>query len=135
MRGWLAALEQGLAREDRSVIYGVLRDAVPDFGGEAARERPAFTACRARRCTSSQADERCAATASASKRHGESRRRDRSERQRRQRQIDREHARDDRGHREAAVGRALIEMGAMRLPERLAAGRARRSSVMVASAR
>ena len=31
MRGWLAALEQGLAREDRSVIYGVLRDAVPDF--------------------------------------------------------------------------------------------------------
>jgi O-antigen biosynthesis protein WbqV len=36
MRGWLAALEQGLRREDRSVIYGVLRDAVPDFGGEAA---------------------------------------------------------------------------------------------------
>jgi FlaA1/EpsC-like NDP-sugar epimerase len=36
MRGWLAALEQGLGREDRSVIYGVLRDAVPDFGGEAA---------------------------------------------------------------------------------------------------
>ena len=36
MRGWLAALEQGLARDDRSVIYGVLRDAVPDFDGEAA---------------------------------------------------------------------------------------------------
>ncbi len=36
MRGWLAALEQGLAREDRSVIFGVLQDAVPDFGGEAA---------------------------------------------------------------------------------------------------
>jgi FlaA1/EpsC-like NDP-sugar epimerase len=36
MRGWLAALEQGLAREDRSVIYSVLRDAVPDFRGEAA---------------------------------------------------------------------------------------------------
>ena len=36
MRGWLAALDQGIAREDRSVIYGVLRDAVPDFGGEAA---------------------------------------------------------------------------------------------------
>ena len=36
MRGWLVALEQGLAREDRSVIFGVLRDAVPDFGGEAA---------------------------------------------------------------------------------------------------
>ncbi|MEA2988089.1 MAG: hypothetical protein QOG83_800 [Alphaproteobacteria bacterium] len=36
MRGWLAALEQGIGREDRSVIYGVLRDAVPDFGGQAA---------------------------------------------------------------------------------------------------
>jgi O-antigen biosynthesis protein WbqV len=36
MRGWLAALEQGLAREDRTVIFRVLRDAVPDFGGEAA---------------------------------------------------------------------------------------------------
>jgi FlaA1/EpsC-like NDP-sugar epimerase len=36
MRGWLAALEQGLAREDRSVIFGVLHDAVPDFGGRAA---------------------------------------------------------------------------------------------------
>jgi FlaA1/EpsC-like NDP-sugar epimerase len=36
MRGWLATLEQGLAREDRSVIYGVLRAAVPDFSGQAA---------------------------------------------------------------------------------------------------
>ena len=36
MRGWLAALEQGLAREDRSVIFGVLGDAMPDFGGDAA---------------------------------------------------------------------------------------------------
>jgi FlaA1/EpsC-like NDP-sugar epimerase len=36
MRGWLAALRQGLAREDRSVIFSVLHDAVPDFGGEAA---------------------------------------------------------------------------------------------------
>jgi len=36
MRGWLATLEQGLARDDRSVIYSVLRDAVPDFRGEAA---------------------------------------------------------------------------------------------------
>ena len=36
MRGWLAALEQGLAREDRSVIFSVLRDAVPDFSGKAA---------------------------------------------------------------------------------------------------
>jgi O-antigen biosynthesis protein WbqV len=31
MRGWLAALDQGLTREDRSVIYAVLRDAVPVF--------------------------------------------------------------------------------------------------------
>jgi FlaA1/EpsC-like NDP-sugar epimerase len=36
MRAWLVALEQGLGREDRSVIYSVLRDAVPDFGGQAA---------------------------------------------------------------------------------------------------
>jgi len=36
MRGWLAALEQGIAQEDRTVIYSVLRDAVPDFRGEAA---------------------------------------------------------------------------------------------------
>jgi O-antigen biosynthesis protein WbqV len=36
MRGWIATLEQGLAREDRSVIYNVLRDAVPDFGGKVA---------------------------------------------------------------------------------------------------
>src|SRR4051812_25325850 len=36
MRGWLALLEQGLARHDRTVIYQVLRDAVPDFRGEAA---------------------------------------------------------------------------------------------------
>jgi FlaA1/EpsC-like NDP-sugar epimerase len=36
MRGWLAALEQGLAREERAVIDNVLRDAVPDFRGEAA---------------------------------------------------------------------------------------------------
>jgi FlaA1/EpsC-like NDP-sugar epimerase len=35
-RGWLAALKQGLAREDRSVIFSVLGDAMPDFGGEAA---------------------------------------------------------------------------------------------------
>jgi hypothetical protein len=36
MRGWLAALQQELAREDCSVIFSVLRDAVPDFRGEAA---------------------------------------------------------------------------------------------------
>jgi FlaA1/EpsC-like NDP-sugar epimerase len=36
MRGWLVALEQGLARDERAVIDNVLRDAVPDFRGEAA---------------------------------------------------------------------------------------------------
>jgi O-antigen biosynthesis protein WbqV len=36
LRGWLATLEQGLARDDRTAIYRVLRDAVPDFKGEAA---------------------------------------------------------------------------------------------------
>jgi len=36
MKRWLATLEHAVARNDRSVIYGVLRDAVPDFRGEAA---------------------------------------------------------------------------------------------------
>jgi O-antigen biosynthesis protein WbqV len=36
MRAWIATLEQGLQREERAAIYGVLRDAVPDFRGEAA---------------------------------------------------------------------------------------------------
>jgi len=36
MRGWLALLDQGLAREEREAIYRVLRDAVPDFSGVAA---------------------------------------------------------------------------------------------------
>ncbi len=36
MRGWLAALEQGLAREERATIYGVLHAAVPDYQGAAA---------------------------------------------------------------------------------------------------
>jgi O-antigen biosynthesis protein WbqV len=36
MRGWLATLEQGLAKEERMAIYRVLRDAVPDFRGDAA---------------------------------------------------------------------------------------------------
>jgi hypothetical protein len=31
-----ATLEQGLAREECSAIYRALRDAVPDFKGEAA---------------------------------------------------------------------------------------------------
>ncbi len=36
MRAWLATLERGLTGNDRSAIYRVLRDAVPDFRGEAA---------------------------------------------------------------------------------------------------
>ena len=36
IRAWLATLEQGLARNERAVIYNVLRDAVPEFRGEAA---------------------------------------------------------------------------------------------------
>lgn len=36
MQTWLVTLEQGLSRGDRSAIYRVLRDAVPDFQGEAA---------------------------------------------------------------------------------------------------
>jgi O-antigen biosynthesis protein WbqV len=36
MRAWLATLERGLVREEREAIYRVLRDAVPDFRGEAA---------------------------------------------------------------------------------------------------
>jgi FlaA1/EpsC-like NDP-sugar epimerase len=36
MRGWLAALEQGLDRNERAAIQGVLHDAVPDFRGAAA---------------------------------------------------------------------------------------------------
>ncbi|MGE3147548.1 MAG: SDR family NAD(P)-dependent oxidoreductase [Pseudorhodoplanes sp.] len=35
MRAWLATLEQGLKRDDRSVVDNVLRDAVPDFRKEA----------------------------------------------------------------------------------------------------
>jgi len=36
MHGWLAMLEQGLARQEREAIYRVLREAVPDFRGAAA---------------------------------------------------------------------------------------------------
>jgi O-antigen biosynthesis protein WbqV len=36
IRNWVATLEQGLARNERAVIYNVLRDAVPEFRGEAA---------------------------------------------------------------------------------------------------
>ncbi len=36
MRRWLAALEQGLDREERAAIFRVLSNAVPDFRGEVA---------------------------------------------------------------------------------------------------
>ena len=36
LRAWLATLEQGLTRNERAAIYNVLRDAVPEFRGEAA---------------------------------------------------------------------------------------------------
>jgi O-antigen biosynthesis protein WbqV len=36
IRTWLARLEQGLARDERGAIYDLLRDAVPEFRGEAA---------------------------------------------------------------------------------------------------
>jgi O-antigen biosynthesis protein WbqV len=36
IRAWVATLEQGLARNERSIIYNVLCDAVPEFRGEVA---------------------------------------------------------------------------------------------------
>jgi O-antigen biosynthesis protein WbqV len=36
IRAWVATLEQGIVRGERTAIYSVLRDAVPEFRGEAA---------------------------------------------------------------------------------------------------
>lgn len=36
VRAWLGRLEQAVAHEERAAIFGVLRDALPDFRGEAA---------------------------------------------------------------------------------------------------
>jgi O-antigen biosynthesis protein WbqV len=36
VKAWLATLEQGLAHNERAAIYNLLRDAVPEFRGEAA---------------------------------------------------------------------------------------------------
>jgi O-antigen biosynthesis protein WbqV len=36
IRAWVATLEQGIVRGERTAIYNVLRDAVPEFRGEAA---------------------------------------------------------------------------------------------------
>jgi len=36
MRKWIAALQQAIVRDDRSTIKAVLKDAVPEFGSNAA---------------------------------------------------------------------------------------------------
>jgi len=36
VRTWLSRLEQALAQNERSAMYDLLRDAVPEFRGEAA---------------------------------------------------------------------------------------------------
>ena len=36
VRAWMATLEQAVARNERAAVYNVLRDAVPEFHGEAA---------------------------------------------------------------------------------------------------
>jgi O-antigen biosynthesis protein WbqV len=36
LRKWLAALEEAIARDDRATIHAVLKDAVPEFGSNAA---------------------------------------------------------------------------------------------------
>src|ERR1035437_724478 len=36
IRGWVVTLEHGVARSERAAIFSVLRDAVPEFRGEAA---------------------------------------------------------------------------------------------------
>jgi O-antigen biosynthesis protein WbqV len=36
MRKWIAALQQAIVRDDRATIKAVLRDAVPEFGSNAA---------------------------------------------------------------------------------------------------
>jgi O-antigen biosynthesis protein WbqV len=36
LRKWIAALEQAIARDDRATIKAVLKDAIPEFGSNAA---------------------------------------------------------------------------------------------------
>ena len=36
LRKWIAALEQAIVRDDRATIKAVLKDAVPEFGSNAA---------------------------------------------------------------------------------------------------
>ena len=37
VRGWIAKLQRGLASGERAAVYGILREAVPNFGGVASR--------------------------------------------------------------------------------------------------
>jgi len=36
VRGWIAKLQRGLASGERAAVYGILREAVPNFGGDAS---------------------------------------------------------------------------------------------------
>ena len=36
LRKWIASLEQAIAKDDRATIKAVLKDAVPEFGSNAA---------------------------------------------------------------------------------------------------
>jgi O-antigen biosynthesis protein WbqV len=36
LRNWLAALEEAITKDDRATIRAVLKDAVPEFGSNAA---------------------------------------------------------------------------------------------------
>jgi len=36
LRKWITALEQAIAKDDRATIKAVLKDAVPEFGSNAA---------------------------------------------------------------------------------------------------
>jgi hypothetical protein len=36
LRKWLAALDEAIAKDDRTTIRAVLQDAVPEFGSNAA---------------------------------------------------------------------------------------------------
>ncbi len=36
LRRWIAALRESIAHDDRTAVYRILADAVPDFRGKAA---------------------------------------------------------------------------------------------------
>jgi hypothetical protein len=41
LRKWIAALEQAIARDDRTTIRTVLTDAVPEYGSSTSTDAPA----------------------------------------------------------------------------------------------